>query len=181
MYYDPKDWDDLRANLQSILDRMTEGIDTLREYESEIACANDMLTRVRKAKDKQLKALTVVNATSKACSLKWTLRNVYEMNSRKSTDSLKAKEAARRAEDATRAWALMTKCVRIEYKGYELLGEEEACYECLSQYAIFLFENKLYERDVVFWLFSNLPVKDSEPLLNEDLIRTVCDYCNCFS
>ena len=41
--------------------------------------------------------------------------------------------------------------------------------------------DKLYERDVVFWLFSNLPVKESEPLLNEDLIRVVCEYCNCFA
>ena len=124
---------------------------------------------------------TVANAISIATCEKRRLMNVYVLNSESSEDSLKPKEMARRAEDAVRAWALLTECVCAEYNGYAFLGEEQACYECLSKYAIFLFHNKLYDRDAIFWMFSNLPVKDSDPLLNEDLLQAVCEYCSCFA
>ncbi len=176
-----KDLRKLLSELRTVIDRMAGGIEALRVNNPEIEGAKDMLWLARRIKDEQLLVLTVSNAISIATSTKRKLMNVYEMNCEKTSDSIRIKEQVKRAEDAMRAWALLTECVRIEFDGYELLGEDRACYECLSKYAVFLFYNKLYERDSVFWLFSNLPVKDSEPLLNEDLIRAVCEYCNCFA
>lgn len=172
---------ELLTELWSIVNKMVGDIDELHESDSEIESAKDMLWRARTITDEQLMVLTVSDGISKATSAKWALIKVYETNSNKSTDSIKGKEIVSRVKATMRAWALLTECVRIEFDGYEMLGEEEACYECLSKYASFLFHNKLYERDVVFRLFSNLPVKESEPLLNEDLIRVACEYCNCFA
>lgn len=179
--FEINDFKVLLDELRLILEKMTEGLDPLREKSSELDCAKDLLWRSRRINDKQLKVLTVTKAIDTATCLKWTLTNIYIMNCENSTESKRIKDIEKRAADAARAWELLTKCVYVEYSGYALLDEENACYECLSKYATFLFENKLYDRDTAFWLFSNLPVKDSKPLLYEDLMRAVYNYCNCFA
>ena len=151
--------------LQSVINKMAGGVDGLRGSNPELESAKEMLWRARRIEDEQLMIST----------------NIYTMNCENSADFRKPKDIEKRADDAVNAWALLTECVCAEYNGYALLGEEQACYECLSKYAIFLFHNKLYDRDAIFWMFSNLPVRESEPLLNEDLIQRVCDYCNWFS
>ena len=175
---------DLRALLsevQSALKKMTDGIDALPEIDFELEHAEDKLWRARRIKDKQLEVLTVAKAIDIATDIKWKMTDIFTINCENNVDSIRVKEKERRVADAVRAWWLLSECVRIEYTGYELLSEEKACYECLSKFAIFLFHNKLYDRDTVSWLFSYLPVKYSEPLLYEDLMRAVCEYCNCFA
>lgn len=167
--------------LQSVINKMAGGVDGLRGSNSELESAKEMLGRAKRIENEQLMISTVANAVSIAACEKRRLMNIYTMNCENSADFRKAKDIEKRADDAVRAWALLTECVCAEYNGYALLGEEQACYECLSKYAIFLFHNKLYDRDAIFWMFSNLPVRESEPLLNEDLIQRVCDYCNCFA
>lgn len=167
--------------LQSVINKMAGGVDGLRGSNPELESAKEMLWRARRIEDEQLMISTVANAVSVATCEKRRLMNGYTMNCENSEGSLKPKEMTKRAEAAVRAWALLTACVCAEYNGYALLNEEGACYECLSKYAVFLFHNKLYDRDAIFWMFYNLPVRESEPLLNEDLIQRVCDYCNCFA
>ena len=179
LFYKGQSYSEIWNSLKSVFNKMA-GIDVLSESDPQIENAKDLLWRAGKINDEQLKALTVASAINNATSSKWIFINTYVMNCKKSTNPCHVKETAKRAENAIRALAMLTECVRIEYNGYALMGEDEACYECLSKYATFLFENKLYDRDTAFWLFSNLPVKKSEPLLYEDLMRAVCGYCNCF-
>lgn len=169
------------SDIQSVLRKMTNGIDALRENDYEIEHAKDKLWRARRIDNEQLKVLTVAKAIDIATGLKWYLTNNFTANCENNADLKRVKETERRVADAVRAWWLLSECVRIEFNGYELLGEEEACYECLSKYAVFLFQNKLYDRDTAYWLFSNLPVKDKEPLLYEDLMRAVFNYCDFFA
>lgn len=179
--YEINDLKVMKDNIRLILDRMTEGLDPLRERSSELDSAQDMLWQARRINDEQLKVLTVARAIDIATGLKCSLTNTFVMNCENTAESKRAKETERRVADAVRAWELLTKCVCVEYNGYAFLGEEDACYECLCRYATFLFRNKLYDRDTAFWLFSNLPARENEPLLYEDLMRVVCDYCNCFA
>ncbi len=179
--YETNDLKVMLDELQSVINKMVGDVNKLRGSDPELESAKEMLWRAKRIENELLMISTVASAVSIATCHKRKLMNIYAMNCENSADDRKPKEITKRAEDAVRAWALLTECVRVEFNAYSFLNEGKACYDCLSKYAIFLFHNKLYDRDAIFWMFSNLPVRESDPLLNEDLIQRVSDYCNCFA
>lgn len=150
--------------------------------------AKDQLQQAMKIQDANLRQTAILNVINSATAAKRTLmRNfsqglhqIVEYSNKSDLEMLlshsETKEMNSKAVDAFQSLVAITSSVKMECEGYALLGEYDACKECLTEFKVFIEENKLEDRDTLLLInestsqehiddvdkFSEIAVKISE-------------------
>ncbi len=140
--------------------------------------ARDKLMQARMIQDARLRAVAMLDVIHSATDAKRILMRNFAQNmyyitehSQKSDfqmllDINGAKDISRKAIDAFQALVYITDSVQNECEGYAILGEYDACKECLEEFKSFILENNLNERDTLLLLHENSSKKQDE-LVNQ--------------
>lgn len=163
------------AVMAQILDEIEYVGDAIKELHIEFQ--NDRLAMAEGARDKLMQARLIQDATLREASLLDVIhsatdakrvlmrnfaQNVHYISKHAQKSDLQMifdfkgeKDVGRRAIDAFQALVYITNSVQIECEGYAMLGEYEACKECLEEFKSFIVENKLNKRDTLLLLNEN--------------------------
>lgn len=126
--------------------------------------AIDKMNQALKIKDIKLKEIAIINAISTATDAKRTLiRNFSQalndsiIDSNKSEfkmmlENIKSNDASNKANEAFQSLVIITNMVKLECKGYSILGEVDAASETLKQFEKFILNNKLDNKNTLIIL-----------------------------
>lgn len=132
--------------------------------------AKDKLRQAYKIQDAEIRSAALLNTVNTATDAKRRLmrnfsqnrheiekhdercQNMSGISSAFDSDARNAEAYDRKAADLFADLVYLTNAVQIECAGYAMLGEYEACKECLESFKTFVIKNRLNQRDTLLML-----------------------------
>ena len=185
------------AKMAKILDEIEYVGDSIRDLHIELQ--NDRLAKAESSRDKFRQArkiqdsrlrdqalLEVVNSATDAKRLlmrNFTQNMVSIMESSHKSDfelflsAKKERNISSKAVDVLQSLVYITNAVQTECEGYAVLGEYEACRECLIEFKDFVMDNRLNQRDTLLMINENSSQKKIE-IVDEftDIAGRIVDF-----
>lgn len=140
--------------------------------------AIDKMNQALKIEDIKLKEIAIINAILTATDAKRTLiRNFSQalndsiIDSNKSElrmmlENIKSNDASNKANEAFQSLVIITNMVKLECKGYSILGESAAASEALKQFEKFIVNNKLDNKNTLIRL-NGSTIKNKSKVVEE--------------
>ena len=170
------------AVMAQILDEIEYVGDAIREIHIELQndrlamaeSSRDKLKQARMIQDAKLREIALLSVVNSATDAKRILMRNFTQNmhhivehSQKSDLQLimspkSERDVSPKAIDAFQSLVYITNAVQTECEGFAMLGEYEPCRECLTEFKLFIEENKLDQRDTLLLLNENSAQKKIE-------------------